>query len=276
MRANHRRWCTRPIFADHYALRMLPWFWRLAIVNPLLNRLVVEGLLGVFKPIHTENVLRLRYAEDRLDDAIAEGVGQYVILGAGFDTFTLRRADISDRLRVFELDHPATQRAKRHRLLKLGVELPTNLALVPIDFEADSLAAALSDAGFDTARPTFFSWLGVTYYLTAEAVRQTLRRAADCAAPGSLLLLDYKLPTPQLPPPARLAADKLDAFVKRLGEPMVSTFTEAALNDELLKVGGLPLDAVSPEEQARRYLAGRDDIAAPAPNFSFALYALHA
>ena len=257
-------------------MAMLPWFWRLVVGDRLLNRLVVEGLLGVFKPIHTENVLRLRYAEDRLADAIAEGVGQYVILGAGFDTFALRRPDVADRLRVFELDHPATQRAKRHRLVKLGVDLPTNLALVPVDFEADALATVLADAGFDAARPAFFSWLGVTYYLTVDAVRQTLRRIADCAAPGSLLLLDYKLPTPHLAAPARPAANKLDAFVKRLGEPMVSTFSETALNDELLRVGGLLLDVVSPEEQARRYLGGRDDIAPPAPNFSFALYALRA
>ncbi len=274
MRANHLRWCVSPIFADRYAMRMLPLFWRAAIGNRLLNRLVVDELLGVFKPIHTENVLRLRYAEDRLDAAIAEGVGQYVILGAGFDTFALRRADAADRVRVFELDHPATQRAKRRRLRQLGMALPPHLVFVPVDFEADALDALLVEAGFDAKRPAFFSWLGVTYYLSKEAIGETLDRIAACAAPGSALLLDYKLPTCGLGAAARSAADKLDRFVQRLGEPMVSTFTESALEDELRRVGGSPLDSVSPAEQARRYLADREDVDAPASNFAFALFSL--
>ena len=274
MRANHLRWCVPPVFADSHAMAMLPWFWRLVVGNGLLNRLVVEGLLGVFKPIHTENVLRLRYAEERLAQAIAEGVRQYVILGAGFDTFALRRADLTDRVRVFELDHPATQCAKRNRLRRLGIAAPANLAFVPIDFEATALDAALAQAGFDHRRPAFFSWLGVTYYLTASAIRETLTRIAACAAGGSVLLLDYKLPTADLSPGERQAADKLDAFVARLGEPMVSTFTAAALDEELRQVGGARLDSVLPGEQARRYLAGRDDVDAPAPNFAFALYSL--
>lgn len=276
MRANHLRWCMSPVFADGHAMAMLPWFWRLVVNNRLLNRLVVEGALGVFKPIHTENVLRLRYAEERLDRVIAEGVGQYVILGAGFDSFALRRPDVADRVRVFELDHLATQCAKRRRLRKLGVAEPPNLAFVPIDFEVAALDAALAQAGFDVQRPAFFSWLGVTYYLSVAAIRETLARIAACAAAGSVLLLDYKLPTAELAPTARAAADQLDAFVARLGEPMVSTFTEAALEEELRAVGGVRLDSVLPPEQARRYLAGRGDIAPPAPNFAFGLYALGA
>ena len=274
MRANHLRWCAPPVFADHYAMRMLPSFWRLVIGNRLLNRLVVHALLGVFKPIHTENILRLRYAEEQLDAAVDHGVGQYVILGAGFDTFALRRPDVVDRLRVFELDHPATQQAKRNRLRRLGMELPQNLVFAPVDFESDSLDAALTAAGFDAERPAFFSWLGVTYYLTVEAIRETLDGIAACAAPGSFLLLDYKLPTSSLAPCARAVADKLDTFVKRLGEPMASAFTELALHDELRRIGGLPLDSVPPQEQARRYLADREDVDPPASNFAFALYSL--
>ena len=272
MRANHLHWYTAPIFADCYAMRMLPWPWQLVVRNRLLNWLVVQRLLGTFKPIHTENVLRLRYAEERLDDAIAEGVGQYVILGAGFDTFALRRPDVANRVRVFELDHPATQRAKRERLRRLGLAQPPNLAFVPVDFEVDALDAALASAGFDATRPAFFSWLGVTYYLTLQAIRETLDRIAAGAAPGSYLLLDHKLPTSDLAPPARAVADQLDRFVARLGEPMVSTFTELALRDELRRVGGLPLDSVPPQEQACRYLAGREDIDPPASNFAFALF----
>ena len=257
MRANHLHWYTAPILADRYAMRMLPWPWQLVVRNRLLNWLVVQRLLGTFKPIHTENVLRLRYAEERLDDAIAEGVGQYVILGAGFDTFALRRPDVADRVRVFELDHPATQRAKRERLRRLGLAPPPNLAFVPVDFEVDALDAALASAGFDATRPAFFSWLGVTYYLTLEAIRETLDRIAAGAGPGSFLLLDYKLPTSELPP-ARAVADQLDRFVARLGEPMVSTFTELALQDELRRVGG-PATGIPYRRKSR--LAGISPVA---------------
>ena len=253
-------------------MRMLPWPWRLVVRNRLLNWLVVQRLLGAFKPIHTENVLRLRYAEERLDDAIDDGVDQYVILGAGFDTFALRRVDVTDRLHIFELDHPATQSAKRARLRRLGLVPPPNLAFVPVDFEVDALHAALAEAGFDATRPAFFSWLGVTYYLTMGAIRETLDRIAAGAAPGSLLLLDYKLPTSDLPLPARAVADQLDRFVTRLGEPMVSTFTALALQEELRRVGGQQLDSVPPHEQACRYLADRADVDPPASNFAFALF----
>lgn len=274
MRANHVLWCAEPLFVDDYALRMLPWWWRIGIGNRLLSSMVADGLLGVFRPLHTENVLRLRYGEDRLDEAIAEGVDQYVILGAGFDTFALRRRDLAERLRVFEADHPATQRAKRDRLGRLGEPAPPNLTFVPVDFETEALDSALATAGLRTDRPAFFSWLGVTYYLSLPAIAATLRRVAACAAPGSRLLLDYKLPAAALDAAQRKFADRLDRFVARLGEPMVSTFTAETLAEEAARVGGRRLDDVPPEEQARRYLAGRRDIPAPAPNFAFGLYAL--
>ena len=272
IRAHHRRWHRSPIFTDDYAVDMLSPFWRLVVGNRLLNRFVVHVLLGVFKPIHTENILRIRYAEDRLREAVSAGVGQYVILGAGFDTFSLRCGDLAGRVRIFELDHPSTQSMKRERVCRVNGRVPPDLVFVPIDFETDRLDEALSRAGFDSRAPAFFSWLGTTYYLTKEAIRETLARIAAAAAPGSRLVLDYKLARHLVPERGLPLADKLDRFVARLGEPMVSGFTPEELNGEMSRVGFVEMDSVPPAEQARRYLKDRNDVAGPAPNFSFALF----
>jgi methyltransferase (TIGR00027 family) len=119
--------------------------------------------------------MRQRYTEDELDKALARGVGQYVILGAGLDSFIYRRPDLAAGLRVFEVDHPATQQWKRARLRELHLNLPSNLTFIPLDFEQQTLADGLRAGGHQPELPTFFSWLGVTQYLTEEAVFETLR-----------------------------------------------------------------------------------------------------
>lgn len=278
MRAYHLRWSLEPVFADDYARRMLPGLWRFVIDDPWLGWLVAEQALGAFKPLHTENVLRLRFAEDHLHAAVAAGVRQYVVLGAGFDTFALRRPDLA--VSVFELDHAATQRAKRRRLAGLGGQ-PANLHLVAVDFEREGLDNALAGSRFDATRPAFFSWLGVTYYLDRESIRETLTRIRACAVPGSQLVLDYRLPRQQLSSAGQAQAERLDRLVGWLGEPMKSTFAEAELVDELGRVGAEPLDLLSPEQQQRRYrhrlaasapASGRAP-APPAADFAFALFA---
>ena len=224
IRASHLRWDRPPIFSDDYALQMTTPFWRLVATNRLLNRLIVHRLLKVFRPIHTENILRIRYAEDRLREAVGAGVGQYVILGAGLDTFALRQGEHADRLRIFEVDHPASQAMKRERLLAINGSVPANLVLVPVDFESDWLDESLMQAGFDRGAPAFFSWLGTTYYLTKEAIRDTLERVSAVTASGSRIVLDYKYPRRLIPEQSLLFADKVDQFVAKRGEPMRSTF----------------------------------------------------
>ena len=272
IRANHWYRNATPIFTDDYALRMLPQFWKFAVTNRLLNWVVVDVVLRAFKPIHTENILRVRYAEDRLLEAVSAGVSQYVILGAGFDTFSLRHNAPADRLRVFELDHPATQTEKRKRLRAINGSLPVNLKLVAIDFETERLDKALLDAGFNPQSPAVFSWLGTTYYLSKQAIRDTLGQITKVAAPGSRIVLDYKMPRHFISKSDQALVDKLDRFVARLGEPMVSEFTPKELNDELLLVEFSEIDTVAPPEQASRYLKDRSDIADPAPNFCFACF----
>ena len=272
VRASHRRWNPAPIFSDQYAIDLVTPFWRLVANNWLLNRLVVDVLLRTLKPTHTVIILRIRYAEDRLHEAIASGVQQYVILGAGLDTFALRHRQLAHRLRIYEVDHPASQEMKRERLGRVGGSLPSNLRFVPVDFETDRLDDALIRAGFDREAPAFFSWLGVTVYLTKEAVTDTLGQIAAVAAPGSRIVLDYRYPR-HLVPDAWLAfVEKMDRFVERRGEPMLSEYGPEEINAEMKRAGFVTLDHVSPAEQVLRYLQERRDIPEPPPNYAFALF----
>lgn len=272
IRAHHRRWQSDPILDDAYAVRMVSPFWRQIAHNRLLNWLVVHKLLGPFHPIHTENILRARYAEDRLEEAIAASVRQYVILGAGLDSYALRHPELAGRVRIFEVDQPAMQALKKDRVRRVHGGLPAHVTFVPVDFEIDRLHEALVAAGFEPGAPAFFSWLGTTYYLTRPAIRETLDSIAAVAAPGSRLVLDFLLARHLIPRDGLPLADRLERLVKRLGEPLVSEFIPEELDGELSRVGFAPLDQVPPNEQARRYLHGRRNMAAPAPNFAFALY----
>ncbi|MGH8009544.1 MAG: class I SAM-dependent methyltransferase, partial [Candidatus Binatia bacterium] len=148
--------------------------------------------------------LRSRYTEDEFRKARARGVIQYVILGAGLDSFAYCRQDPSASIRIFEVDYPATQQWKRARLRELGVDLPPNLTFVPLDFEKRTLIAGLHAEGYRPQDPTFFSWLGVVPYLTEEAIFRTLREIAS-AAPGSEVVCDYMLPPALLADEARQA-----------------------------------------------------------------------
>ena len=270
IRAHHRRWNPVPVFADEYAVDMVSLGWRLIVKNRLLNWLVVDKLLAPFHPIHTENILRVLYAEECLHEAIGAGLAQYVILGAGFDTFFLRHREL--QVQVFEVDHPATQHIKRERVHRVAGHIPPNLAFVPVDFEADRLDEALSRSRLDAEKPAFFSWLGTTYYLTKDAIRETLGYIAAVAAPGSRLVLDYKLPRHLIPEQGLPLNDKLERLVKRLGEPMVSEFAPGELTEEMARIGWAELESLPPQAQVQRYLQDRSDIAEPPPNFAFALF----
>jgi len=251
---------------------MVPFFWRVIAKNRFLGWFVTHKVFHSFRPVHTEVILRARYAEDHLMEAVSEEVGQYVILGAGLDTFSMRRKELAERVRVFELDHPATQATKEKLVRAVNGGVPSNLVFVPIDFETDKLNEALIRAGFDPEKPAFFSWLGTTYYLTKEAIRETFTLIAGVAAPGSRIVFDYKLPRNLIPEESLPLADRLDRFVARRGEPMLSVFTPEDLNDEMSRIGFVEIETLTSEEQKRCYLKDRSDLVDPAPNFSFALY----
>jgi methyltransferase (TIGR00027 family) len=164
------------------------WLTELVRVSPELAK-VGDRATALAQGWHTRVgppvvVGRARYNEDKLSDAISKGISQYVIVGAGLDTFALRRPDLWNRLRVLELDHPLTQALKRDRLVQAVLAVPPNLHFCPTDFEREGVASSLSRSPYDAGIPTFFSWLGVTIYLTREAISNTLKSIKTVAAPA--------------------------------------------------------------------------------------------
>jgi methyltransferase (TIGR00027 family) len=206
-------------------------------------------------------VARSRYAEDQLAAAVADGVTQYVLLGAGLDTFAYRNPHPS--LRVFEVDHPATQQWKRDLLAKNAIPIPPTLTFVPVDFEApagkapdqaferESLPTQLDLAGFNPHTPTFYAWLGVVPYLTLPAFRATINFIAQ-SAPRSGLVLDYGQPRHALPFLERLAYDSLASRVQLAGEPFQLFFTPKEIAAELTAFYSLE-DLDSSEINARYF-----------------------
>jgi methyltransferase (TIGR00027 family) len=197
---------------------------------------------------------RSRYAEDNLKRAVGNGVKQYVLLGAGLDTFAHRNP--YPQLRVFEVDHPATQQWKRELLQRSRIVIPESLSYTPVDFERQSLAEQLRDTGFDRTAPAFFAWLGVVPYLTLEAFRATLGFIADQPAVSGLAL-DYSQPPELLPRLERLAHDSLASRVEKVGEPFRLFFTPAGMAAELSRFHAL--EDIGAAEINARYFTGRSD-----------------
>jgi methyltransferase (TIGR00027 family) len=199
---------------------------------------------------------RSRYAEDELARAVAHGVRQYVVLGAGLDTFAYRNPHPG--LRVFEVDHPATQAWKRGQLEAAGISIPPTLTFVPIDFERQTLADGLGGAGFDLGAGAFYSWLGVTPYLTREACTTTLSFVAKMPA-GSGVVFDFAVDPALLNAGQREALDALSKRVAGYGEPFQLFFDPEKLQGELRGVGFHRTEFLQGKELNARYFKDRDD-----------------
>jgi methyltransferase (TIGR00027 family) len=201
-------------------------------------------------------VARSRYAEDNLASAVAAGVTQYVILGAGLDTFAYRNP--FPTLHVFEVDVPVMQEWKRGKLASAAIAQPSNLTFVPLDFEHQTLAAGLAAAGFNFTRPAFFSWLGVIPYLTLPAFRSTLDLVAGLPS-GSGLTLDYSLAEEELNPRQQAARKSLAARVAAAGEPFRLFFRSEEMQNELKSAGFQRIEQLDHAELNHRYFANRTD-----------------
>jgi len=202
-------------------------------------------------------VVRARLAEDTLAAAVRDlGVRQYLVLGAGLDTFACRNPHAE--VRVFEVDHPATQTWKTQMLAGARIVPPKMAHFVAVDFEKDSLRARLKSAGFDETLPTVTAWLGVVPYLTPDAFRATLRLLARFA-PGSEVVFDYTQPREALPPREQLMHDSLSARVALAGEPFQLFFTPEQLAEELDWLGLRVVEDLDTTALSARYLAGRKD-----------------
>lgn len=212
---------------------------------------------GFSRILRTAMAVRSRFAEDQLARAAAAGVRQYVVLGAGLDTFACRRQHDA-ALRVFEVDHPATQAWKRKLLAASGIALPSSLRFVPVDFERDDLSDALCQAGCDLAQPVFFSWLGVTLYLTEAAIFDTLRLVASLP-PGSGIVFDYGVQPALLDPLEKAGVEYFARRYAEQGEPWLSFFDPAELTARLRGLGFSIVQDFGRDALETRYLAGRGD-----------------
>jgi methyltransferase (TIGR00027 family) len=242
-RAAHQVLEEGRIFADPLALRILgedaPSLARWAAEDPTRRR------MRMFIAVRT------RFAEDALASAIERGVQQFVVLGAGLDTYAYR-GTFRERVQIFEVDHPATQAWKRQRLADAAIAIPGNLTFAPVDFERQGLADGLRAAGFDGARPTFFTWLGVVPYLTRDAIWLTLGFIANLPN-GAEVVFDYSDPPVTFAPEQRVSHERRASRVAEVGEAWVSYFEADELRLKLLALGFSEVQDLGPQQIVGRY-----------------------
>jgi len=217
-------------------------------------------------------VLRSRFAEDQLAEAVKTGVGQYVILGAGLDTFAYRQPAWARTLRVIEVDHPASQALKRHYMQQAHMAIPANVAFCPIDFERMTLRQGLEAVAFDPQVPTFLSWLGVTQYLTSAAIAATLQGVLTLSA-GSGMVFTFILPDASLAGDDLQAVTFYTALAASRGEPWLTRFEPARLQEWLQALGFAAVMHLAPSLAEERYFTGRPD-GLRAPIFEQLMYAV--
>ncbi len=204
-------------------------------------------------------IARARFIEDLVAEQAGLGVGQYVLLGAGLDTFAQRRPEFASRLRVFEIDRPSGQAWKRRRLVEAGYGVPDWLKLVPVDFEAgEAWNRKLTAAGFDAGRPAVVACTGVSMYLTRQAVAAMLHEVASLA-PGSTLAMSFLLPLDMAEPAVRPGMEMAEKGARASGTPFISFFTPADILALARDAGFRGVRHVSAAALAERYFAGRTD-----------------
>jgi methyltransferase (TIGR00027 family) len=238
------------LLVDPYAARFLDEDRRAGLeTNPAMRLAHVRGSRA--------NVLsRSAFAEEQLVRVIDRGCRQYVLLGAGYDTSPLRLAGALSECVTFEVDHPATQAAKRAALA--GLSWPDNVRFVAVDFERDALSDRLGQAGWRAEAPTFWSWLGVTMYLTDDAVMATLALIAD-GPPGTTIVFNYTV-HPDEVDPGDLALRQAGATgVARQGEPWINFYRPAELAERVAALGFSSVRPILAGELSHRYFDGRDD-----------------
>ena len=201
-------------------------------------------------------VLRSRFAEDCLRDAVGKGITQYVILGAGFDTFAFRQPDWGGRLAIFEVDQPASQKRKISMIGDAGLTVPSNVKFAGIDFEHESLRDGLMRCGVSANKPTFFSWLGVTMYLREEATDAVLSTLAEFPAQSEIVFTFTHPPGTMGEREGRFHAS-LSEIVSEKGEPFVSFYTPARIEEKLRKAGFRTVTFLTNEEAHDRYFSNR-------------------
>jgi methyltransferase (TIGR00027 family) len=245
-RAIHQTVESGTIFSDPFASRILD--------DETRARLDEIAADASQRPMRLFIVARSRFSEDTLAACVARGVCQVVVLGAGLDTFSLRNPHAAQGVRVFEVDHPATQGWKRERLKQAGLAVPSSLTFASVDFERQSLADGLMAAGFQADRPAFFQWLGVVPYLTREAISTTLDFIAG--VPESEVVFDYAEPFENHPADRRAHLLAVAERMAALGEPWLSFFEPRELSEMLRNKGFGIVENLGLAEISGRFFGG--------------------
>jgi len=218
------------------------------------------------RPFRASILARARFVEDLVAEQAARGVGQYVILGAGLDTFAQREPELAARLQVYEVDQPGPQAWKRQRLIDLGWGTPPFLHLVPVNFEAgDDEWQRLGQSGFDTRQPAVVASTGVSMYLSQDAILATLRQVA-ALVPGSTLVMSFMQPLDQLDAEIRPGVERAAAGARASGTPFISFFKPPEILALGLAAGFKTVQHVAAATLADRYFAGRADGLRPPNN----------
>ena len=260
IRAMHLLYDQPVVFNDPYALQLTSPALRRVCQNRLFQWILRRKFISeTFRPISAQVLSRAKYVEEKLEQAVSKGISQYVIIGAGFDSFCLRRPNFSVDLRTYEIDHPATQRIKRKRLMEILDSSPKGVEFLAIDLEKRTIADALSDSSFLKDEKAFFSWLGTVPYLSEDAVFAVLRDLAYFAARGSEIVFDYLIPTDKMTLEDRQALGRGMRIIERWGEPVKSFFDPDAFPDEVSHLGYRVFENQSPAELNNRYFFDRSD-----------------
>lgn len=268
MRSLHSRLDPLPLLQDPWGERLVPGSVREAVAQRALGRLpeaeraaAAADLAGFpdralrATSSYTGVITRSRFTEDALHEAVARGVRQYVLVGAGFDSYALRLPQAARHLRIYEIDHPATQLFKLRRLETVGIGRPAAVRFLAADLAGEDLPAVLARSDFDPLAPAFFSWLGVTMYLTRAANEQALRGMARCAASGSELVFTY-IDALMFSPESGEAYKRFERLrreVAALAEPFLCGFDAATLPQELAALGFDLVEDLSDTAVVTRY-----------------------
>jgi methyltransferase (TIGR00027 family) len=247
MRAAHSRLDPHPLIEDPWGDRLVPESVKRAMAPS--GEVLDESLMR--SRSYANVITRSRYAEDALRDGVLRGVRQYVLIGAGFDSFALRLPMFAADLQIFEIDFPATQSLKVERIDACGVALPESVHFIAADLSQESVAAALARSSFETNRLTFFSWLGVTMYLTREANLATFKSIASCCPVGSEVAFTYF--DERLFRAQSESFRELEQRVAAIGEPFLSGFNPAELAANLAACSLELIEDLNGAEAAARY-----------------------
>jgi methyltransferase (TIGR00027 family) len=250
-RATHQLFDKPVVLRDPHAIAIMGGEAGSVIDGPRFQEYV-----RVSAPMRAQIVARSLFAEETLEQAVERGVCQYVLLGAGLDTFAYRNP--WPDVRVFEVDYPATGEWKRERLASAGIVAPSNVAYAGLDFERETLAVGLERAGFDLRKPAVFAWLGVTVYLTREAIEATLRVVATLAE-GTEIVFDYGEPREQLPEALQARIQARMAALAAAGEPWVSFFAPADMKALLSGAGFSEIEDLTGADLNSRWFKDRTD-----------------